>query len=182
MQHRRIPKTAVKRDDADKPKKFGEIITIDHIVTMDDGIISVDGDSNSVTIRDITTGWMECHPTALKTAGEREAALKLFMGPNGAPGLVHSDGSGAIKAAVSSLGWQRSTGTPGRPLTNGVVERANRVALEGARTSLLQSGIHQPLWSRAMRYFSSMYNYSWRGSDSMTPYERRFVTSYRGRN
>ena len=55
--------------------EFGESLVVDHIVTINSDIISVDGDSNAVVVRDIATGWIEACPTAMKSSDEAYEAL-----------------------------------------------------------------------------------------------------------
>ena len=42
-----------------KATKFGEVVTTDHIVTLDPGAMSVEGHANALTGEDLGTGWIE---------------------------------------------------------------------------------------------------------------------------
>jgi len=128
-------------DPDDEPKAFGECLTVDHIVTVNDAIISVDGHSNAVVIRDLATGWLEACPTALKSSDEADQALQQMMSPKESVGIIRSDGSSELEIAIQQLGWKHSTATPGMPNTDGVIERAMRTVVEGTRSLLHQSGL-----------------------------------------
>ena len=104
----------------------------------------------------------------------------MFVGPKGTVKLVHSDDSGEIAAACKELSWSQRVSTPGKQSSNGVIERANRTILEGARTLLTAANIDKKWWSRAVRYFCYVYNITRRGKDGQTPYHRRFNSEFTG--
>lgn len=62
--------------------------------------------------------------------------------------------------ARKTLSLRRRVATLGRPQTNGRIERANPLVLEGARELLTHAGWDKRWWSRAMRHFCIAYNYS----------------------
>ena len=62
-------------------KEFGDVITLDHIVTVDPEAASIAGDAYAIVIKGTATGWMECHPTATKSAEGAKIALERFVGP-----------------------------------------------------------------------------------------------------
>ena len=151
-----------------EPKAFGECLTVDHIVTVNDEIISVDGHSNAVVVRDRATGWIEACPTAQKSSDEADQALQQVISPKESFGIIRSDGSGELETAIQQLGWKHSTATPGMPNTNGVAERVLRTVLEGTRSLLHQSGLDRRWWSRCL-----MHNATWSGQGSETPWLKR---------
>ena len=63
---------------------------------------------------------------------------------------------------------------PCRPQANGRAERKTRIAIEGARCLLMQSGLPEKLWVLAIVMFAIMYNATFRGADGFTPWQRRF--------
>ena len=93
--------------------KFGEVLTFDHIVTVDPAAMSVEGDANALTIKDLGTGWIECCPTAFKTEDDTVAALQQFVGPKERVELAHTDGADELKLACRAMkwsGWQHPAG------------------------------------------------------------------------
>ena len=161
--------------------KFGEVITFDHIVTLDPAAMSVEGDANALTIKDLGTGWIECCPTSSKTEEATIAVLQQFIGPKEKVELAYTDGADELRLACNALKWRQRVATPGRPQTNGVVERTNRLILEGARTLLSQARMDKKWWSRAVRCFCLQYNASRRGMDGDTPQRKRLGYDFLGR-
>jgi len=151
MQRRQCRRKRREFSGDEAPSAFGDIITIDHIVTVDPEAASVEGDANALTIRDVATGWVDCFPTVTKSAEDTVHALERMVGRNVAIKRVHTDGADELRLACEELGWPQTVSTPGRPQTNGVVERTSRLVLEGARTLLNQSGLDKRWWSRAVR-------------------------------
>ena len=64
--------------------------------------------------------------------------------------------------------------TPYRRQANGRAERENRLAIEGTRCLLLQSGLPERWWPLATCCWVAMYNTTFRGADELTPWHRRF--------
>ena len=160
MQKRQCRRKANEDDCNTKAVKFGDVITADHIVTMDPDAASVDGDACAVVIVDRATGWMGCYPTATKSAEEAKKALQDFVGNTDSVGCLYTDNAEELNIAADELGWRHHTSTPGRPQTNGRAERSVRTVLEGTRTLLEQSKMPLKWWSRAARTFCLYYNSS----------------------
>ena len=134
----------------------------------------MDGDACAVVIKDTATGWIECCPTATKSADDARRALQDFVGHDEKVGAACSDNADEIAIAIKDLGWRHHAATPGRPQTNGRAERTVRSVLEGTRTLLEQSGLPARWWSRAARSFCTSYNATKITSNGKTPWENRF--------
>ena len=144
----KITKKPCKRNqdpDADKPEKFGEAITADHMIAGRDES-SYKGDTVTCVILDRGTGWLQAFPAKAKSAAETKKAFMRFT--NETPKRVYTDGSHEFKAAMLDLNWPHDVSTPHRPQTNGIVERTNRRILEGARCALFQSGLASCIMER----------------------------------
>ena len=70
----------------------------------------------------------------------------------------YSDGVPELHATCRDLGIRHDTSDPHRSERNGVIERCNRTAPEGARCLLFQSGLPYKYWRDAIRCFASNYN------------------------
>ena len=46
--------------DYPEPMKFGDLITMDHIVTLSPGAASNEGHADALTVKDLATGWTDC--------------------------------------------------------------------------------------------------------------------------
>ena len=88
---------------AAKAKKFGDVITCDHVIPYEADREDVDDRRTAFVIYDIGTKFIACYPLKDKTAESAEIAIRHFLGPQ-AVALLYSDGSGEIDAAARSLG------------------------------------------------------------------------------
>jgi len=112
MQNRQCRRQKHDENEEPKTKKFGDHITADHIVSLAEEAESFEGHSYAVVMRDTHTDWVECYPTALKSADDAVEAMQNFVGPRDTVSLIHTDCSGELKAAARVLGWRHSTSTP----------------------------------------------------------------------
>ena len=63
------------------PKKFGDLITADHIVKLDEEEVSLDGDLYACILGDKAACFMGCEPNPRKNCAGSVAALQGFLGP-----------------------------------------------------------------------------------------------------
>ena len=160
--------------DKDGPTKFGEQVTLDHIVTLHPDASCYEGMADAVVLKDRATGWVDIFPLADKGTENTLKALRGFLAPGETLKEVWGDGSGEITGACEAMKWPLQRSTPGRPQTNGVAERAVRACLEGTRTILEQSGLNKKWWSRACRHFTLVYNSTAKDEHGTTAWSRRF--------
>ena len=73
--------------------------------------------------------------------------------------------------AMRPLAHYRSTRN--RSQANWKAERMNRLAVEGTRCLLLQSGMPERWWSLAIQHWAACYNATRRDKEGMTPWARR---------
>ena len=165
-----------RRSDIDKegPTKFGEQVTLDHIVTLHPEASCFEGMADAVVLKDRATGWIDIYPLSSKSTECTLGALRGFLAHGETLKEVWGDGSGEITGACEALKWPLQRSTPGRPQTNGVAERAVRACLEGARTVIEQSGLNKKWWSRACRHFTLVYNCTAKDEHGTTAWSRRF--------
>ena len=69
------------------------------------------------------------------------------------------------------------TSVPHRPQSNGIIERSNRVVIEGTNASIFGAGADGKWWVCAAPYWVMMYNGFLIGKDGQTAWERRFGVS-----
>lgn len=124
-----------------RAEMFGHVVTIDHRVMLSPEAASVEVRANVLTFKGLATSLVECEPNAHKNEEHTASALQQLIGPTETSGFVHSDGSNEILFACEALGFRQWVATPVRPQTNGVIERVNRLVLEGARTLLTRAGL-----------------------------------------
>ena len=114
------------------PVTFGDLITADHLVSIDEESLGSDGERFAFAMVDAATRWHACAPSAGN-------AMNEFRSDN-APELI---------AAAKSLGWIRESSTPRASETNAIAERAVRTVVEGARTLLSQARLPPATWPHA---------------------------------
>ena len=171
-QKRPSVKRSARADPGPMPEKFGEVITADHIVTLDAGDKALHGERNALVMKDIAAGFLSCYPAAERSYSEALKAVLHFVGPKEKVGLFYSDNNGEMKKAATTLGLRHRNSTPGVPQTNGIVEREVRRILDGTRSALLHAGFPTRWWSWAIQHFCWAYNFTNRPSRASPFVER----------
>ena len=70
------------------PTAFGEQVTADHIITLDDEARGDEDERHALVVRDRATKWTQCFPVTQKTAEQTLAALRDFRGNGPAVQMV----------------------------------------------------------------------------------------------
>ena len=170
-----------KLEDWKIPKTFGESTTGDHMI-IPSGQRSRHGHTACFVIVDIATQWLQAFPQKRKAAPENQVSLRKYFG-SVTPVRFYSDGSGEIDLACREMGcnWPHDVSCPHRPETNGVAEYSVKRVKEGASCALAHARLPVSFWSDAVRCYSFLRNISDELEDGLTPYERRFGESFKGR-
>ena len=124
---------------ADKPKKFGDQVTCDHVISKSAEAMGTDRKKYAMIIRDIYTNWIEFAPQMNRDKHEARAALRRFD-PKGAIKSLWTDNARELMGAAADLGYNNPTSTPYRHQSNTQAERYNRLVLEGTRAIISASG------------------------------------------
>ncbi len=88
--------------------------------------------------------------------------------------LFYTDNAPELIQAGKTLLWAHDKSQPEDPQSNGLVERQQRLVLEGTRTVLLSAGLVHTWWPWASQYFCWARNILPTFEDGTSPYERRF--------
>jgi len=179
-QCRRIKSSVREETGQAPPKKFGDVITADHIIIGDDEAAGRHHEKSSLAVLDRGTGGIGNFPTKNHTKQNTIKALQEFVGPTDKVALFYSDGAGELGTAADELGWRHDASTPHRPQTNGVAERNVRRIIEGTRTALNASALSHAWWPEASQCFCNLYNFTIKTRDDCTPYELRHGVSFPG--
>ncbi len=140
------------------PTKRGDQATCDHLVTLDNDDIAIDGSRYGLLCRDRATKYLMVYPQALRNTDQTRRALAMFQGRVKIK-VLHSDPAPEIVAAAKELKIdQHNTATPGRKEGNAIAERSVRTALEGTRGALAQSGMALAWWSYAIQHYCMSVN------------------------
>ena len=181
MYHRQCRRTLGEtRAVRHQAKKFGEVITMDHVSSDGELGQSLSGNTTALIVRDVATGWLDAYPAGSKCAEEVVASLQHFVSHAEVVGYVATDDAPEYKAACRTLGYRHKTSTPGRPQTNGLAERSVQEAIQGARSLLHQCGAPTRWWSKAIRHFCFLHNVTRKVPGEPAPWELRFGTAFTG--
>ena len=173
------PDAKSKEDNEDKLVKFGDLITSDHIMALNERSKSRHGDTTAHTCRDRATRWLEGFPAANESKTNIIAQIHQLLGSETCK-RWYSDGAPELHAACKDLGVLHDVATPDRHETNGVVERANRNLIEGTACVLFQSGLPHKYWPDAMKCFCQHHNVHHEVEGSKTLWNLRKGTKFEG--
>ena len=146
-------------EDSDfEPKEFGDHITGDHLICQEGFDKGFRGESTGLVLLDVGSDWLDCFPLPSKHSDAAFTAMQDFAGPKTPVHSFYSDCSPELQSAAKRLAWAHATATPGRPKTNGKIERYVRTVIEGTTTLLEAAGMQPRFWPLAARAFCFAYN------------------------
>ena len=123
------------------PTNFGDQVTAYHIYHHSERCQGLSGDIDALLIYGRASTWIDCYPIRSKSADDAYNRFIYFMGPYQQIKYVYTDDRIALEAVIRQLGIPFDWSMPGRPQTNGVVERQVKEVLFGTRTLLRQAGL-----------------------------------------
>ena len=144
-----------------EPKKWGEIITADHLVSTKRGRKhGVRGWKNSVNLKDLWSGLIASVPVKNKGHEEATRAFRFFCGSRKIQ-RIYSDNAGELKAAADKLGVQHEGSESGVPVNNSKAERNNQNILNLSKPALCRAGLPACCWPYAAPHACLMENTHW---------------------
>ena len=162
-----------------KPKKWGDIVTGDHLVGNRGAWTGVTGDENAFTIRDLWSGYLACYPVKAKDTPCAVESLKHFMGARKIR-LFYSDNSQELIGATEELGIDREGTEVGDPTNNAIAERNNQTILGGVRSILIRAGFPACFWPFAAPYYCLMDNVDVGANQQKSPYHLVHKEEFKG--
>ena len=138
-------------DRSRHPKRWCELITMDHLVSKKGSMEGMTGDKDALTLRDLYTGVRHLCAIKSKSAENTEKEIKHFIGESEV-GRVYSDKSGEITKACKSLKILHEPSIPGKPQNNAKAERNNLDIIDGTRALMIQGDFPRCFWPLAAPY------------------------------
>ena len=159
-------------------EKFGEHLTMDHIVAKG-AQRSGRNHEYVLTIYDVATKYLSATPVLSNSEPDTRLALLRFLGKR-TVGKVYVDRALELKKALETLGIPPDLSLAGRSQTNAIVERQNREINPGARAALLQAGLPPPFWDFAVQHVAHAYNTQINEEDGTSPWFKRHGEHFKG--
>ena len=136
MKNKRSKTGAFKREY----KKWGDLVTGDHLDSKRKQMIGFSGEKEAFTILDVYSGLRNIYPTLTKDSNDTSLSIRHFMGTRKIK-LFYSDNSGEIKKACKGLNILHDKAQDGMPQTNSLAERNNQTIIGKTITCLLEAGL-----------------------------------------
>lgn len=97
-----------------KSEKFGDVITMDHLISSDTGSKGINEESVGLAISDLGTGFVDLYPDSSKSWPGVVKAVTNFVGSNNKVKLIYSDNAPELVRAMEELRITHDTSTPYR--------------------------------------------------------------------
>ena len=147
----RKPARRVRRDPESLPKRFGDLINADHIISQSDDAQGLMGERDALIIVDRYSDYIDVFPVMRKTTEDAHAGFVEFLGTDKPTDMyIWSDSSPELNKAVKQLLLPHGRATPGRHQAKSYCERTVRRVVEGTRALLENAGLPQCFWSLAV--------------------------------
>ena len=104
-------------------KKFGDHITIDHIITKDLRDHGFEGEKVAFVVKDVYSKFRYVYPSETKSSEQCTSDLQHFLKVEDKVGIVYSDNAPELEAAVKQLGVRRNTSRAYVNENKAVIER-----------------------------------------------------------
>ena len=134
-------------------KKWGDIVTADHLVSKKsikkkNTMLGCTGHTNALNMMDVWSRMKNCYPVRDKTHEEAVRSFKHFCGDRKI-GRVYSDNSGELIKATKAVKVNHESSQPGVPVSNAIAERNNQDILNGTKAALETAGLPACVWPYA---------------------------------
>ena len=161
-------------------KKFGDHITIDHIITKDHRDHGFEGEKVAFVVKDVYSKFRYVYPSETKSSEQCTSDLQHFLKVEDKVGIVYSDNAPELEAVVKQLGVRHNTSRAYVNENKAVIEREMRTILEGTRSNLAQANMPDHIWPLAAQHHAMALNISKRLDVEKIPWEDRFGDSFDG--
>ena len=134
-------------------KKFGDHVTMDHIITRDLKDPGLDGERvAALVIKDVYSKFRYIYPAEAKGTGYCIDRFKHFPKVEDKIGTICSENAPELIAAAKSLKARLVTSRAYVNENKSVIEREIRTILDGTRANLEQGGTGVKLWPLAAQH------------------------------
>ena len=131
-------------------------------------------------IQDAFTEGLQAHPCKTKGAADTFRSFQKFLGPHIKAPHVYLDNSKDVAKASDEMCVCHDTCTPYILASNGIAERAVRRVKEGTSASLVQCGLSDRWWHKAMAAFCYLRSIHDIRPNDKTAYHTRHGEDFRG--
>ena len=163
-----------------KSEKYGDHLTIDHIITRDLRDYGFDDQKVGFVVKDVCTKFRYVYPDATKEGEQCYENLLHFTGADDEIGVIYSDNAPELEYAVKKLGVRHNTSREYSDENKAVIEREIRTVLEGTRAALTQAGLPDKMWPLAAQHHCIALNINSRVDCDASPWESRFGAIFDG--
>ena len=163
-----------------KSDKYGDHLTIDHIIARDLRDYGFDDQKVGFIVKDVCTKFRYVCPDATKEGEQCYENLLRFTGVDDEIGVIYSDNAPELEYAVKKLGVRRNTSREYSDENKAVIEREIRTVLEGTRAALTQAGLPDKMWPLAAQHHCIALNINPRVDCDASPWESRFEAILEG--
>ena len=162
-------------------KKFGDHVTIDHIITRDLRDFGIEGEKVALVVKDVCTNFRYVYPSSTKDSEQVYENLLHYFQVDDDVGIIYSDNAPELEDATRKFKIRHNTSRPYADESKSVIEREIRTILEGTRANLTQAGIPEKLWPYAAQHHAMALNLSRRLDTGRIPWTERFGEDFNGR-
>ena len=160
--------------------KYGDHITVDHIITRDMLDHGYDDQKVALVVKDVYSQFRYVYPSDTKNSDQCHEDLLHFLGKDDDVGIIYSDNAPELGQAIKRLGVRHNTSREYVDENKSVIEREIRTILEGTRANLEQSGMPEKYWPLASQHHAFALNLAKRFDTGVVPWEARFGESFTG--
>ena len=160
--------------------KYGDHITVDHIITRDMLDHGYDDQKVALVVKDVYSQFRYVYPSDTKNSEQCHEDLLHFLGKDDEVGIIYSDNAPELGQAIKRLGVRHNTSREYVDENKSVIEREIRTILEGTRANLEQSGMPEKYWPLASQHHAFALNLAKRFDTGVVPWEARFGESFTG--
>ena len=160
--------------------KYGDHITVDHIITRDMLDHGYDDQKVALVVKDVYSQFRYVYPSDTKNSDQCHEDLLHFLGKDDEVGIIYSDNAPELGQAIKRLGVRHNTSREYVDENKSVIEREIRTILEGTRANLEQSGMPEKYWPLASQHHAFALNLAKRFDTGVVPWEARFGESFTG--